>query len=128
MISFSKSKQYAPALVRYAIGIVFLLIGISQLTNPVIWTAYLPESFAVSGIALNSIVSFTGIFNTLVGLLLILGLLVRTASAVAALHLISVIIILGYNDVSIRDLGLLLATISIFLNGADNLCLSKKRS
>ena len=65
-------------------------------------------------------------FNTIIGAMLLLGMLTRIASTLAALHLIAVIVTIGYNDISIRDFGLLLATISVLLHGSDNWCLDNK--
>jgi len=113
-------KKYAPALVRYAVGVVFLLLGIDQLTRPINWLAWTPQWVGLFGE--NGFWVVVGIFNLIIGGLLLLGLLVRVASFLAALHLVGVIITVGYNDIAIRDFGLLLASLAVLLNGKDEFC------
>ncbi|MBS3089804.1 DoxX family membrane protein [Candidatus Pacearchaeota archaeon] len=126
MAFLENAGRYTPSLVRYAVGIVFLLIGIMQFSSPESWIGYLAEGFSIPfGISLTQAMTGIGAFNALVGLLLIIGLITRIAAALAVLHLIGVIASIGYNDISIRDFGLLLAALSVFLNGTDSLCLEK---
>ncbi len=123
-MTFDKFKEYAPIFVRLGIGIVFLLFGFDQTFNPANWMAWTP-SF-ISFLSGNVFWLFTGIFNMIVGFLLLIGLLTRLAGLLASLHLIGVIITLGYNDIAIRDFGLLLGAISVLLYGADKWCVDKR--
>ena len=125
MTFFEKIKPYSPILVRYGIGLVFLLMGLDQLIHADWWTSYFPTNLPFN-IPVTSAVFYNGIFDTAIGALLIIGFLTRIISLIASLHLISVIYFLGYNDISIRDIGLLLAALSVLANGSDNLCLDKK--
>lgn len=121
-MNLSKLNKYAPIAVRCGVGLVFFLFGIDQLRNPENWFAWTP-AFATS---VETFWLFNGILDLIVGALLLIGLFIRIISLVAVLHLIGVIYTLGWNDIAIRDFGLLLATISIFFNGADNWCLDRK--
>jgi hypothetical protein len=57
-----------------------------------------------------------GIFNLFVGIGLTLGFYPLIFSALAILHLIGVIFTLGiFNNIAIRDIGLLILAIGIFL-------------
>ena len=125
MTFFEKIKPYSPILVRYGIGLVFLLMGLDQLIHADWWTSYFPTNLPFN-IPVVSAVFYNGIFDLSIGILLIVGFLTRVISIVASLHLVSIIYYLGYNDISIRDIGILLATISIFAHGPDQLCLDKK--
>lgn len=125
MTFFEKIKPYSPILVRYGIGLVFLLMGLDQLIHSDYWTSYFPTNLPFN-IPVASAVFYNGIFDTAIGVLLIIGFLTRVISIVASLHLISIIYYLGYNDISIRDIGLLLATLSIFFYGSDSLTIDKK--
>ncbi len=121
-----KYKEYAPVIVRYGVGIVFFLLGLDQMLTPEKWLAWLPPF--VSNLPLTGATFFfmTGIFNTIVGILLLLGIFTRIAAIFASLHLIGVLFSIGYNDIAVRDIGLLLAAFSVFLHGTDKLCLERK--
>ena len=67
-----------------------------------------------------------GIFETIFGFLLLIGLYTRTSSLFLAIHLLTITISLGYNDIAIRDLGLTIATFAIFIHGKDKWCLDNK--
>jgi|SRR3989344_387551 len=122
---FDKTRVYAPMLVRYATGLVFLLIGLDQLTKPDLWASYFPTSLPF-GMSVANAVFYNGIFDTLIGILLIVGLLTRLFAAIAALHLIGVIYTLGYNDIAIRDIGIFLAALSVFFYGSDAWSIDRK--
>ena len=116
-----KLKKYFPVVLRFGLAIVFLWFGFSQLKNPEPWTGLLPGF-------LNSNVSFiylNGIFEIIFASLLLLGLFTRVASFILGLHLIGIIFSLGYGAVVVRDVGLAIATFSMFLHGADEFCLDK---
>jgi len=114
-----KIKKYSPVVLRFGIAIVFLWFGFSQLKNPSSWTGFLPAF-------LNSSVAFiylNGIGEIILAILLLLGLFTRTSSFLLGLHLVGIIFTLGYGAIAVRDLGLAIATFSIFLHGADEFCL-----
>lgn len=125
MESINKYKNFAPSIVRFGISFVFLWFGINQLLFPENFIGYIPM-WSLALFNVNTIILFNGIFQTLFGLFLVLGLFTRVSSLLLGLHLIIIIFSLGYNDIAIRDFGILIVTVSIFLNGVDNLCLDKK--
>ncbi len=121
-----KYKKYAPAVVRYGVGIVFLLFGIDQLFKPQKWIAFTPTFAQSLYVNVNTFWLINGMFDAIIGILLIIGLFTKIVAFFASVHLIGVIVILGYNDIAIRDFGLLLASIAVFLNGTDLWCLDFK--
>lgn len=118
-------KRFAPIAVRWGIALVFLWIGIDIWVHTDYWVALLP-GYVSQFIEPQIMMLMTGVFDFVFGLLLLLGLFTRISALLMALHLIGVIITLGYNDIAVRDFGLLLATIGIFLHGPDKWCLDKK--
>jgi len=122
-----RGKEYAPTIARYGVGIVFFLFGIDQLIRPETWITWIPQYALNLGVSAKTLIYFNGIFDLIIGLSLLSGFLVRFASFLGILHLGGIILSLGYNDVAIRDLGLLLVLISIFLHGPDRWCLQKKK-
>ena len=124
-LSLKNLKEYSPILARYAVALVFLLIGLDQLLKPDFWVSYFPTNLPFN-IAVENAVFYNGIFDLAIGILLFIGLLTRIVSLVAALHLIIVMYYIGYNDISFRDAGIFLASISTLFHGPDKFCLDKK--
>lgn len=138
----NKFKQYAPIILRIGISLVFLWFGLTQLINPESFLGYVPDWLSphstemmhehpfqsLHNLPLNShiIIMGNGAFETIFGLLLLFGLFTRISALLLAIHLLIITIGLGYNDIAVRDFGLVIATISIFLNGEDEFSLDKK--
>ena len=118
-------KRYAPAIARIGISIVFLIFGIWQIIHPESWFGYLPNFVSNLGFNLNTVVLLNGFLDTFIGIGLIVGIFVRFFSLIAIVHLIGIILSLGWNDVAVRDIGLLIVLISIFFNGKDKLCITR---
>lgn len=126
MIDQEKVKQYAPCIVRIGVSLVFLWFGLNQIFDSESFLGYLPEFATKLPIQLTMLIMSNGIFETIFGLLLILGLLTRISALLLTLHLIGIIVSLGYNEIAVRDFGLMIATLSIVLHGEDRWCLSKR--
>ena len=120
-----KYSRYSPIAIRYSVGIVFFLIGIDQLLKPDLWASYFPDWITTFS-SISTFVTLNGIFDAAIGAFLLLGLLTRLVSAIAVLHLLGVIYTLGYNDIAIRDLGILIAAIAVFMHGPDEWSLDRK--
>src|SRR3989344_1041674 len=128
-IIFSVMKsfpEYSRILTRIAISIVFLWFGITQIVNPEYLMGYLPNFILLSGYA-KTFIYLNGIFEIAFGTLLIIGLFTRTVALLLTVHLLGIIIGLGYNDIAVRDFGLMLVTFAIFLGGKDKWCLDWRR-
>lgn len=136
-------KEYAPVLVRLALALVFLWFGLNQLLDPGSFFGYIPQwiyphsasmvhEHSLQGIhALpltpHIIVMGNGVFETVFGVLLLLGLFTRVSSLLLSAHLLLIAFSFGYNDLFVRDFGLALATLSVFFNGPDKWCLDRRR-
>ena len=120
-------NAYAPALARVSISLVFLWFGINQLITPEDFTGYIPEWILTMSSA-QSIVLINGISELILGGLLLVGLFIRPVALLLCVHLLTIIVSLGYNDIAVRDAGLMLVTISIFLGGADKWSLDYRRN
>ena len=122
-MNFDKYSIYAPALVRVSLSLVFLWFGVNQLIDAETFIGYVPDFL---GDYASMVVFLNGIFETFVGLLLIVGYYTRFVAAVLGFHLLSIAAGLGYNDIAVRDYGLALITFSVVLGGSDVWCLDKK--
>ncbi len=114
--------MYTELILRVGLGIVFLIFGIGKFLGDE-WAdtmrsmgffSYLPWSVDKS-------IILAGIFETLTGIWLISGKFVRIFSALAALQLVTIMILLSFQGIKeVRDIGLLCMAIA--------LCFDKKTS
>lgn len=121
-----EKKDYAMALVRIAMSLVFLWFGLNQLFQPEEFMGYLPGFLLTLDFAKNLVV-MNGIFEVVLGSLLLVGLYTRIAALILSLHLFAIAVNLGYNDIAVRDLGLSLTTLAVFLGGNEKWSLDKRR-
>ena len=142
MVELKKYQKYAPLVLRIGLSLVFLWFGISQLVNPESFLGYVPSwMYPHDGTMMHEhpfqmlhslpltphiIIMGNGVFETIFGVLLLLGLFTRIAALLLALHLLGIMAGLGYNDIAVRDFGLIMATVAVFLHGDDEWCLGKK--
>ncbi len=113
-----KSEEYGKILLRISLSLVFLWFGFNQIYAPGEWIGYVP-SFLTSFFSANTIILSNGIFEVVLGLMLLTGMYVRFSAALLGLHLINISFSLGFSAVAVRDFGLSLATIALFLQGPD---------
>ena len=118
--------EYSRILTRISISIVFLWFGITQIINPEYLMGYLPDFILITDFA-KTFIYLNGGFEIIFGTLLAIGLFTRTAAFLLTIHLLGIIASLGYNDIAVRDFGLMLVTFAIFLGGKDKWCLDWKR-
>lgn len=126
MINEQQWKQYAPSIVRIGISIVFLWFGLNQIFSGDDFLGYLPTFVNSLPLQPLTFILLNGIFEVVFGLLLIVGLLTRISALLLGLHLLGIIFSLGYNEIAVRDFGLMIATVSVFIHGNDKWCLSNK--
>lgn len=113
-------KKFAPILLRLSMAVVIIWFGWSQLTDPNSWLGFLPDWTKTLPISQMALVYLNGWFELTFGLALFFGFYTRFVALLLALHLLDITYIVGYNAIGIRDLGLALATISVFLFGSDS--------
>ena len=119
-----KLRLYASSVLRYGISLVILWFGIQQLTNNSQWIAYVPDGvIALTHLSATTIVTLNGVFEVIGGLLLIIGWQTRWVALLLALHLLDIMYTVGYGQIGVRDFGLAIATVSIFMYGSDILCI-----
>lgn len=98
---------------RVGLGITFLLIGIDILRHPDVWLGYLPASLPF-GIPRELGLKLNGVFDVGLGLLLTIRMFPKIVAALAATHLIGILVSYGLDAVTVRDVGLLGATLALF--------------
>ncbi len=115
-----KSAKFSHFFIRFSLAIVFLWFGADKFFHPFYWiNAWMPKwaiDFAgrlgVDGI---SLIYLFGTFEVLIGISLISGVFIRSFSFLAIIFLLSVIIFTGFNEITVRDIGLIGGFMSLFV-------------
>jgi uncharacterized membrane protein YphA (DoxX/SURF4 family) len=122
---FAREQEIGPALTRIGVAVVFLVFGVWQFVDPVSWYGYLPASLPF-GLSPATALYLNGALDVLLGVALILGIFARIVAIIAAVHLAIITSTLGWNDVTVRDLGLVIVLLGVAIYGTDRWCLEKK--
>ena len=117
-----QSIRYSHLALRIGLALVFMWFGVHKLLHPQYWLdAWMPqaaqafvERFSVSP---RDAMNLIGIAEVLIALSLLTGYFIRWFAAVAALFLVSVSLVhlQGFNEVLVRDLGLVGALVALIL-------------
>ncbi len=94
----------------YSLAFVFLVFGTEKLTVPLQWIGFIPswlDSFL--GLRAGQWLFYIGIFEILIGMLFLAPVLrlQQIAIIVATLHLLGIVLELGWNYTTVRDIALL---------------------
>ena len=119
------SSRYSYLILRLGLAAVFLWFGIDKMLHPTYWlNAWVPrqliELLTTFSISDSQFIYLNGIFEILVGLSLITGVFIKFFSALAILFLIGIMVFVGMNEVTIRDLGLIGGFVSVLLWPSNN--------
>jgi len=113
-------RDYAIPVLRGGLVVLFLWFGLSQVIDPSGWVAWVPEwPTALTGLSAETIVLLNGLFEMILGVMLLLGIWTRYVALLLALHLFLVAFEVGYNDIGVRDFSLAVATLALALWGDD---------
>ncbi len=101
-------------------SLVFIWFGYSQLADAQSWIAYIPDwMIASTGLKAVMLVQLNGLFELVFGSLLLLGILTRHTAFLLMIHMINITYTVGFDSIGVRDFGLSIAMIVIWLNGRD---------
>lgn len=104
-------------ILRVGVAITFLWIGILIFKEPLAWGAYLPLWVDnLLPFSLETAMISTAILDILIGFFLLIDYLTWQAAFLGSLHLAIVLVVSGINAITVRDIGLLAATISLFIS------------
>ncbi len=111
-------KRLPEYLLTAGMVIVFAWFGIDKFRNAYLWTGFMPAwmdgflGYSTKDVWIGVVGALEIIFAAM---LLVPIRRIRQAGAVLiALHLAAVLMQVGWNDVGVRDLGLLLASVALF--------------
>jgi uncharacterized membrane protein YphA (DoxX/SURF4 family) len=113
-------------MLRIGIALVFLYFGFSQIMSPDSWADLIPEFLTSTIITANNFVMINGILEITLGIFLILGLYTRISALLLSLHLFGIAYTFGLSPTGMRDFGLAVATLVIFIKGNEKYTLDEK--
>jgi len=110
-------KPLSYHLLRLGLGVTFLWVGVMIFQNPEGWGAFIqPWAARLMPVPLTLAMQSTAALDVAVGLLLLAGVFVWAAAALGAVHLVTVLVTVGVNTTTVRDIGLLAASLSLALS------------
>lgn len=119
-------KKYALMSLRISLGITFFWIGILILQNPLVFAGYMqPWAAKLLPVPAEQALTTTGVLDMVIGLMLLFNWQTYIAAGLAAIHLVTVLIVSGIDSVTIRDVGLIGASTSLFFDTAPEKVLKK---
>lgn len=117
-ILYYNNEKLSLDILRIGLALTIFWFGVSQLISPNNWIGYVPiyMDSIFPFFSLKTIVILNGIFETITALLLIFNKFTKIVSLLLAIHLIIIIIDLGFTEIGIRDFGILVGLVSLYLN------------
>lgn len=101
---------------RIGLGITFIWIGTLIVQEPESWAGLIrTELTPFIPIDPATMMLDTGIFDIVIGLLLIFGVWLWAAGLLAALHMLTVVLTIYVSDTTARDIGLMAAGFAVML-------------
>ncbi|MFB6181615.1 MAG: hypothetical protein ABEJ24_01835 [Candidatus Magasanikbacteria bacterium] len=110
----TRLERVALTILKITVGITFIWIGVMITIEPGVWKGFFPE-FLLQLEYSQELMFVFGVFDFLLGLFLVIDRFTPVVSLLASLHLLGILIFYGIDSITIRDVGLLGATICIFL-------------
>jgi len=110
------NHKYANWLLTAALVLVFLYFGIDKFVHPTLWIGWIPLWMdGLLGIPVDTWLMLIGATEILFGLFLVFPIRkVRQIGCILiALHLVAILTQVGWNDIGVRDTGLLLAALAL---------------
>jgi len=126
-VFINKNKNYSITIIRIGLALVLLWFGIDEILRPENWFDYVPAWISsILPFSLKSFFILNGTFEIIMGTLLLVGTYTRIVAFIVALHLLSITLSIGYNDVAVRDFGLTMMAVSLVFSGAGVLSFDNK--
>jgi uncharacterized membrane protein YphA (DoxX/SURF4 family) len=120
--------EWGPTAARLLLGLVLAWFGYHELVQPSLWTGYVPVVSATSSLAVLLVLAH-GWLLLVLAVAIVAGVAHRSASAVAALLMLEIVISLtvtgGLSDLTMRDVGVLGLAICLAAGTRQRLLLSR---
>lgn len=110
-------KAFANALLTAGLAFVFLYFGIDKFVHPQFWIDWMPMWMeGLMGLSRNGWMVITGAAEILIAMMLLIPIrnIRQTGAFLCALHLVAVLTQTGWNEIAVRDIGLLFMSLGLF--------------
>lgn len=107
-------KPAAYHILRVSMAITFLWIGILIFKDPEAWGSFLQpwaQNFLL--LPLKQAMIMTAVLDIVIGIFLLIDVLTWLAALVAGVHLVVILVTVGIDAVTVRDIGLLGVAIAL---------------
>ncbi|MFQ5847810.1 MAG: DoxX family membrane protein [Candidatus Methylomirabilales bacterium] len=111
------SKRVSSRLVvRVGLAVVFLWFGVDKFVTPEAWIGWIPSwLYRLIREWQNPFLYLLGAGEVMIGLAFLTGWYLRVAATAASVFLAAVILSSPFSDITVRDIGLLGAAVSLLL-------------
>lgn len=111
---------------RVGLAITFLWIGVLIFKNLEAWGGYLqPWAAGLLPIPIYKAMIGTAVLDIIIGAFLLFDFLPWLAAFVGAVHLVVVLTVSGITDITVRDIGLLVAALALMIDSLPQWVLNK---
>jgi len=110
-------KTFADLLLTAGLAFVFIYFGVDKFVHPEWWIDWMPTWMeGLMGFSRNGWMLITGALEILFAVMLVLPVRIirQTGAILCALHLVAVLTQTGWNDIAVRDIGLLLMSLGLY--------------
>ncbi len=119
-------RKAAFHILRLGLAITFLWIGVLIFKNPEAWGGYLqPWAARLLPIPVSQAMIGTAILDIAIAALLLINTLTWLGAIAGASHLVIVLAVSGITDITVRDIGLLAATLALVIDSLPARVLNK---
>ena len=107
-------KNNAYHILRVGVGITFAWIGVLIFQSPESWGGLImPWAAGLLPVSIEHAMISTAILDILIGFVLLIDVFTWLAAGIGSIHLVIVLITAGINAITVRDIGLLAATLAL---------------
>lgn len=110
-------KTFSDLLLTAGLAFVFIYFGVDKFVHPTWWIDWMPTWMeGLMGFSRSGWMYITGALEILFAVMLIIPIrIIRQSGAIlCALHLVAVLTQTGWNDIAVRDIGLLFMSLGLF--------------
>jgi len=119
-------KKTSFHILRVGLAITFLWIGVLIFKNPEAWGGYLqPWATGLLPIPLAQAMIGTAILDITIGVFLLFDFLPWLVAFIGSIHIIIVLTVSGITDITVRDIGLLVAALALMIDSLPQKVLNK---
>lgn len=107
-------KKTSFHILRVGTAITFLWIGVLIFKQPEAWGGFLqPWAAGLFPVPLEQAMITTAILDIAIGAFLLFNSFVWLAALIGSIHLLIVLVVSGINDITVRDIAILSATLAL---------------